>query len=467
MRRGDSGQAPDRIEVHSSLYRALLEHAPGLRPTAVSKGALVAASHLIEGLVAEAEGPTVLLSGFQHLGHWAAERDRYLRLSEAADVIAVFAGEEPPPEWRTDHVGVRLAAGNPLEQEWFVLAMGPSLAITLCGLDGAAHGRSPGDAEPLPEAEADRVFDVVWSFDPEVARAAADGVVAAVERDAPERAADVRARVARAHPGPSVAEVAAFADHATAGLLERLEQLHRRERAADRRASTAKTEFLSRMSHELRTPLNAILGFAQLLEGSELPPDDADSVVQIRRAGRHLLTLVDELLDISRIESGALPVHPAPVPVRLLVADAVALAAPGARDRGIAVDDTGVADELTVRTDRRHAVQVLLNLLANAVKYDRPDGTVTVAARRDGAYVRIDVRDTGPGIEAADLAEIFAPFTRLRSAPAGSEGTGLGLTVSRTLAEALGGRIDVASTPGRGSTFTLVLPAADPGDGPG
>lgn len=467
MRRGDSGQAPDRIEVHSSLYRALLEHAPELRPTAVSKGALVAASHLIEGLVAQADPPSVLLSGFQHMGHWAAERDRYLRLSEDADVIAVFAGEEPPPEWQTDHVGVRLAAGNPLEQEWFVLAMGPSLAITLCGLDGAAHARAQGEHEPLPEAEADRVFDVVWSFDPDVAQAAADVVVAAIERDAPERAADVRARVAGARPDPTVPQVAAFADQATAGLLERLEHLHRRERAADRRASSAKTEFLSRMSHELRTPLNAILGFAQLLEGSELAPDDADGVRQIGRAGRHLLTLVDELLDISRIESGALPVHPVPVPVRLLVADAVALAAPGARDRGIAIDDSAVPAELTVRTDRRHAVQVLLNLLANAVKYDRPDGTVTVSARRDGAYVRIDVRDTGPGIAASDLTEIFAPFTRLRSAPAGTEGTGLGLTVSRTLAEALGGRLDVASSPGRGSTFTVVLPAADAADGAG
>jgi signal transduction histidine kinase len=466
MRRGDSGQASDRIEVHSSLYRALLEHAPGLRPTPVSKGALVAASHLIEGLVAEADAPTVLLSGFQHLGHWAAERDRYLRLSEDADVIAVFAGEEPPPEWRTDHVGVRLAVGNPLEQEWFVLAMGPSLAITLCGLDGAAHRRTPEGAEPLPEAEADRVFDVVWSFDPSVAQAAADVVVAAIERDAPERAGDVRERVDRARPHPTATEVAAFADQATAGLLERLEHLHRRERAADRRASGAKTEFLSRMSHELRTPLNAILGFAQLLEGSDLPAEDADGVAQIRRAGRHLLTLVDELLDISRIESGALPVDPTPVPVRVLVADAVDLAAPGARDRGIAIDVV-VADGLSVRTDRRHAVQVLLNLLANAVKYDRPDGTVTVSARRDGAYVRIDVRDTGPGIEAADLTEIFAPFTRLRSAPAGSEGTGLGLTVSRTLAEALGGRLDVASTPGEGSVFTLVLPATDHGGAEG
>jgi signal transduction histidine kinase len=466
MRRGDTGQAPDRIEVHSSLYRALLEHAPGLRPTAVSKGALVAASHLIEGLVAEADAPTVLLSGFQHLGHWAAERDRYLRLSEDSDVIAVFAGGEPPPEWQTDHVGVRLAVGNPLEQEWFVLAMGPSLAITLCGLDGAAHRRTPEGGEPLPEAEADRVFDVVWSFDPDVAQAAADVVVAAIERDAPERADDVRARVDRARPTPTVSEVAAFADQATAGLLERLEHLHRRERAADRRASGAKTEFLSRMSHELRTPLNAILGFAQLLEGSDLPPEDADGVVQIRRAGRHLLTLVDELLDISRIESGALPVDPTPVPVGVLVADAVALASPGARDRGIAID-IAIPDGLTVRTDRRHAVQVLLNLLANAVKYDRPDGTVTVSARRDGGYVRIDVRDTGPGIAAADLAEIFAPFTRLRNAPAGTEGTGLGLTVSRTLAEALGGRLDVVSAPGHGSTFTFVLPAAERGAEPG
>jgi signal transduction histidine kinase len=452
----------NRIEVQGSLFRALLERRPDLVPTPVSKGALVVVSHLIEEQIAESEQPSALLSGFQHAGMWAAERDRYLRLSEASDVIAVFADREPPPEWEADHLAVRLSADSPLEQEWFVLAVGPSLAITLCGLDGDAHARRPvGPAERVEDS--DRMFDVVWSFDPDVARAAAEVVVAAVARDAPDRAADVRARVDRVLPHPTAEQVAGYADRTTAGMLARLEHLRRRERTAERRSSDAKTAFLSRMSHELRTPLNAILGFTQLLEGAEMTAEDADGVTQIARAGRHLLTLVNDLLDISQIESGMLPVSPERIRLCDVVADAVGLARPAALEREIAIhDEQALASELGAFADRQHVVQVLLNLLSNAVKYDRPGGTVTVRVRPTGDEISIDVQDTGPGIAYADLTDIFAPFSRLPGTKAGTEGTGLGLSLSRAMAAAMDGRIDVVSTPGEGSTFTLVLPRTAP-----
>jgi signal transduction histidine kinase len=450
-----------RIEVHGSLFRALLDRRPDLVPTPVSKGALVVVSHLIEAQVADAEPPTALLSGFQHAGKWAAERDRYLRLAESSDVIAVFAGEEPPPGWQTDHVAVRLDATNPLEQEWFVLAIGPSLAITLCGLDGDAHARRPVEG---PTEDADRMFDVVWSFDPAVARAAADVVVASIAQDAPERADDVRARVRRALPDPTAEQVAAYADRTTAGMLARLEHLRRRERSADRRSSAAKTAFLSRMSHELRTPLNAILGFAQLLEGADMTAEDADGVAQISRAGHHLLTLVNDLLDISQIESGMLPVTAERMRVADAVADAVDLARPGAQERDITVEsDDALGSDLHAFADRRHVVQILLNLLSNAIKYDRPGGTVTLRVRSTVDEICVDVQDTGPGIAYADLGDIFAPFSRLPGTKAGTEGTGLGLSLSRAMAAATNGRIDVVSTPGEGSTFTLVLPTLAPG----
>jgi signal transduction histidine kinase len=450
---------PERIEVHESLFRALVEDYPALQTMSVSKGVLVVASHLIEELAASAPDPSLLLSGFQHTRHWAAERDRYLQLSGETDVIAVFAGHESPPEWGTDHVGIRLATGNPLEQEWFVLSIGPTLAITLCGLDEATHAREPAPEGRVPGDESDRQFEVVWSMDPAVAKAAAEVVVKAIERDAPERAAEVRDRIAGMLPEPTPAQVAVTADQTVAGMLRRLEHLRSRERLADRRASAAKTEFLSRMSHELRTPLNAVLGFAQLLEQSDLAEDDADGVQQIARAGRHLLTLVDDLLDVAQIESGILPVSLEHVSVAEVVTEAVALATPAAAALGVTFDDAAASrTDVRAFADRRYAVQILVNLLTNAAKYDRSGAPVVVSVRSDGVEVDVAVRDHGPGIPMAAQAEIFAPFTRLSATEGGVRGTGLGLSISRAMAGATGGRIDVTSAPGEGSTFTLVLP---------
>ena len=230
-------------------------------------------------------------------------------------------------------------------------------------------------------------------------------------------------------------------------------------RDAAENASSAKSEFLSRMSHELRTPLNAVLGFAQLLQMDGLPVAQADAVDQILRAGRHLLDLIDEVLDIARIESGHLELAMAPVDVEEIVADAVMLVRPLAERAEVAVHlATGPDGGPSVRADRQRLVQVLLNLLSNAVKYNRPGGRVDVAWERVARNrVRLVVADTGRGIRSEDLDRVFVPFDRIGAEQTGVEGTGVGLAVSRHLVERMGGTIRVESVPDVGSTFSVEL----------
>ncbi len=236
---------------------------------------------------------------------------------------------------------------------------------------------------------------------------------------------------------------------------------HARQEAEQ--ASAAKSLFLSRMSHELRTPLNAILGFAQLLELDRARAGETDSasIEQILRAGRHLLALIDEVLDIARIEAGKLGLAIAPVRIEAVVAEAVGLSLPEAESRGIAL--VNAAGELPpVAADPRRLLQVLLNLLSNAIKYNREGGMVTITAAADGKHVRVAVEDTGIGIDPDQAGELFQPFTRLAAGAARSEGTGLGLSLSRALVEAMDGRIGYAArADGRpGACFWFELPPA-------
>jgi PAS domain S-box-containing protein len=231
-------------------------------------------------------------------------------------------------------------------------------------------------------------------------------------------------------------------------------------------ANRSKSEFLSRMSHELRTPLNAVLGFAQLLEMDDLAAEQREAVEHILKGARHLLDLINEVLDISRIETGNLALSPEPVRVADVIGDALALVGPLADRAGIAL----VADTLTwadrwVLADRQRVQQVLLNLLSNAIKYNRPDGTVTAACDEAGpGRLRITVSDTGRGLGDDERARLFVPFDRLGAEQRDIEGTGMGLAVSRHLAEAMGGTLDLTSTPGVGSTFWIELPATEPVD---
>lgn len=229
-----------------------------------------------------------------------------------------------------------------------------------------------------------------------------------------------------------------------------------RAEAADR----AKSEFLSRMSHELRTPLNAILGFGQLLESAELKPDQSDYAARITSAGRHLLHLVNDVLDLSRIESGHLELSMRPVNVADVFDEAVALVEPLAEARSIRVQ-VQTAPAAAVSADRQRLKQILLNLLANAVKYNREGGEITLSAvPLPSGRLRLSVADSGPGIAAPERARVFLPFMR-SDAPPDVEGTGLGLSVSKLLVEAMGGSIGVESELGRGSSFWIELARAD------
>jgi PAS domain S-box-containing protein len=228
------------------------------------------------------------------------------------------------------------------------------------------------------------------------------------------------------------------------------------------RANRAKSDFLSRMSHDLRTPLNAILGFAQLLELAELAEDEQEGVAQILKGGQHLLHLINEVLDIARIEAGHLSLSPEPVNAGDVVQEVLELVRPLAAARGIALQVHEPADTLVIRADRQRLNQILLNLLSNAVKYNRPNGLVTVGfERRDGGRVRVTVTDTGAGIPPGKLARLFQPFERLGAEQTAIEGTGLGLALSRGLAEAMDGSLGVMSQVDRGSTFWVELALSD------
>ncbi len=232
-------------------------------------------------------------------------------------------------------------------------------------------------------------------------------------------------------------------------------------------ANQAKSEFLSRMSHELRTPLNSILGFAQLLELAALGDDDRDNVQHILKGGYHLLDLINEILDLARIESGRLSLSPEPVRMREALRDALDLVRPLAVQQNINISpDVAIRCDRHVQADRQRLKQVLLNLLSNAIKFNRPGGSVVLACEETPRNtLRIEVSDSGSGISQEGLKKIFTPFERLNADETEIGGTGLGLALSKRLIEAMGGSITVESAVGLGSRFSIELELLeDPAD---
>ena len=232
----------------------------------------------------------------------------------------------------------------------------------------------------------------------------------------------------------------------------------RQATAVAERASQAKSQFLARMSHELRTPLNAVLGFTQLLQLEDADPGRSAKLGHIRAAGEHLLSLIDGVLDLSSLEAGNLRLDPQPLSLASLIDQALPLVAALAQRQGVRLlcsERGGVA-----MADRTRALQVLVNLLTNAIKYNRPGGEVRVSTRDESDAVVLSVEDTGRGMSAAQLERLFEPFNRLGAERDGIEGTGIGMTIVRALVAGMGGRVEVHSEPGVGSRFEVRLPRA-------
>lgn len=253
----------------------------------------------------------------------------------------------------------------------------------------------------------------------------------------------------------------------TADVTERKRlQAQVAEREAAERLHQARHEFLARVSHELRTPLNGILGFAQLLLSPQVgvqTPTHRDRVQRIEQAGRTLLQLVDEVLDITRIQAGRMPLNLVPVCLPALVDEAVQWLTPLAQNRGVRVAVQGEApDRAWCLADRHRLLQALTNLLSNAVKYGAQGGEVEVCWRQDGPRLVLEVLDRGPGFTPDQLGQLFQPFNRLGAERTGIEGAGLGLAITHGLVAMMSGQLDAMNRSGGGACFRVVLPGALP-----
>jgi PAS domain S-box-containing protein len=283
-------------------------------------------------------------------------------------------------------------------------------------------------------------------------------------RAAQERAiADAR-RLAAEEAARRTAEDRASELRALAAQLQaQATELELRSREAEE-ANRAKSQFLAAMSHELRTPLNAIGGYAELMElgvSGPVTSQQREQLERIRRSQQHLLGIINDILNFSRLEAGRLSYDLAPVPVNEVIEAVCEMVVPQATAKGLRVERHSCTGSPRAQADRTKLEQILINLLSNAVKFTEAGGTIGVACRDAGAQLAIDVRDTGIGIPADKVDAVFEPFVQVgRALNTAHEGTGLGLAISRDLARAMGGDVTLESAPDTGSTFTVTLPRA-------
>ena len=361
--------------------------------------------------------------------------------------IAELTGTAVPSLARCQLVGVERAGAG-----WGPVGPAGGSAAALGEVTGELRRLGPyGGAVASPAMAS----PWVWAYPMQSAAGHAGFLVVAAETEPPAEERFVLQSLAQ-QTGVALINARLQADEraAAAAALEA-------KREADR-ANTAKSEFLSRMSHELRTPLNAILGFGQLLEIDDLSEEQTESVDHILRAGRHLLGLINEVLDLARIESGHLALSPEAVGVYEVVKDTIDLIGPLAAERDLRVQAPSPAEcSWTVEADRQRLKQILLNLASNAVKYNRHGGSISLTCDAGADdRIRIAVADTGPGIPADKLPRLFTQFDRLGAEHSEVQGTGMGLVLAKRLAEAMGGALTVASAEGQGTTFTLELSLA-------
>ncbi len=251
--------------------------------------------------------------------------------------------------------------------------------------------------------------------------------------------------------------------HSDISKQKRDEELLQEAKEAAEKANLAKSEFLSRMSHELRTPLNAILGFSQLLNTDEMTNDQHENVCEILFAGHHLLELIDDILDISKIESGQFKLRIESLKLNPLLDHSISLLESLAKENTVTViDNISSGPKYYIKADMLRLNQVFINLLSNAIKYNRPGGTVTLnnEVSRPGV-LKITFTDTGNGIDQEQIKMLFKPFERLGKENSGIQGTGIGLNVTKKLIEAMDGNITVSSKVGEGSIFSIELPMVE------
>ena len=397
--------------------------------------------------------------------HARQENERYLRevLNTLAEGLVVIDREQ-----RVIDCNDAMASLYGLTREAFLVPDRTLSTTTLHGPDGhelQAHERPTSRALLSGKPQRDQVA--------QIRRADGSSRWVSVNATPLRRAGSDEAHAVLA----TVTDISrhVLAEQQLRGINESLEQ-RVRERTAELQqakdaaeaASRAKSDFLSGMSHELRTPLNAILGFAQLLSLTLQADEERQRVRQIETAGWHLLDLINDVLDLSRIESGTMSTSAEPVELRELIGGAMTMLQPLAAERGVTLAaPTGVEHGAWVKADRKRLRQVLANLLSNAVKYNRRGGSVRieVAPAAEGRRT-FSVHDTGRGFTAEQLTQLYQPFQRFVGEHETVEGTGIGLVITRRLVELMGGTLGVSSQAGHGSVFSVELPAAEPPPSP-